>query len=513
MALARVGSSLEAYAGMLAYAGDIHNHCDISYGHGSIEEAYVNARLQLDFASVTGHASWHDMPDHPSHVREYHSRGFAHLRDEWDRVQEVTESVHEDGQFVTLLSFEWHSMQYGDHCIYYKSGQGPLAPASARSLEQLRRVLRKLKRSGLDALAIPHHIGYKSGRRGINWETYSEEFSPVVEMLSMHGCGESDVAPRPYLHTMGPRDTASTAQYGLHLGRIFGFIGSTDHHSAHPGSHGYGRAMVWADELTRDGIWNALRARRTYAATGDRIMVATSVNGFPMGAAILSNGKREIAIDVMGGDAIDYVELVRNGEVIARTSPAGTGDEDFDGVLSVTVGWGEIGVKTAWDVELEVLGGRITAVEPRLHGNDVVAPSNSIEGKCSFSAWRQIDDHRLVFSTETRGNPTVMTDATQQLALHVTGDDHTVLLGKFNGVEMRHSIAELLQGSRAGYTGGFLSGGILIHRASPRSSRQVQLELLDSGTGGPRDWYYVRVRQHNDQYAWSSPTWVDSQAR
>ncbi|MBT2568172.1 DUF3604 domain-containing protein [Arthrobacter sp. ISL-85] len=508
MTFPRTASSLDPYAETLAYAGDIHNHCDISYGHGSIEDAYRNARLQLDFGSVTGHANWHDMPDEPKDVHDYHNRGFGRLQDQWGHVQDITEGFHEDGVFVSLLSFEWHSMTYGDHCIYYKSGRGPLGPASANNLAELRRELRKLKAHGLDALALPHHIGYLAGRRGINWQAYTEEFSPVVEIVSMHGCGESDEAPRNYLHTMGPRNSQSTAMHGLELGKVFGFIGSTDHHSAHPGSHGYGRAMVWADELTRHGIWNAIRARRTYAVTGDRIMLATSVNGYPMGARIPSNATREIAVEVEGGDSVDYVELIRNGEVIERASPAGAPEEHFNGVLSVSVGWGEIGVKAAWDIELEVRGGVITAVEPRLHGNDIVAPSASTPGKYSFSTWRQIDDQRIVFSTETRGNPTVTTDATQQLALHVTGDDRTVLVARFNGVEMKHSIAELLLGSRTGYIGGFLSGGICMHRASPSTSRRVKLELTDIRPKGVHDWYYARVRQHNEQYAWSSPTWV-----
>lgn len=114
MALVRAASSLEPYAGMLSYSGDIHNHCDISYGHGSIEDAYRNARLQLDFASVTGHASWHDMPAAPANVRNYHTRGFARLHEQWEAVQDLTEGVHEDGVFASLLSFEWHSMAYGD---------------------------------------------------------------------------------------------------------------------------------------------------------------------------------------------------------------------------------------------------------------------------------------------------------------------------------------------------------------------------------------------------------------
>lgn len=508
MSLPRQRTSLEAYAGMSAFAGDIHNHCGISYGHGTIEEAYRNARLQLDFASVTGHASWHDMPDTPTQVRSYHQQGFARLRSQWEHVQDVTEGVHEDGVFVSLLSFEWHSMTFGDHCVYYKSGRGPLSPAGATSLEELRQELRRLGAEGLEAFAIPHHIGYRSDRRGINWATYTEEFSPVVEMMSMHGCGEYDFAPRKYLHTMGPRETGSMAQRGLELGHRFGFIGSTDHHSAHPGSHGYGRAVVWANELTRDGIWNAIRSRRTYAVTGDRIMLATSVNGAPMGAQTEISGTREIAVDVLGGDAVDYVELIRNGEVISRAAPNRASEADFDGILAVSIGWGEIGAKIGWDVELEVTRGRIVAVEPRLHGNDVVAPRDSEPESFSFSSWRQIDEHRVTFKSETSGNLNVGTDATQQIALHVIGDARTVFAGRFNGVEMCCTVADLLRGSRVEYVGGFLSGAITMHHAVPRGARAVALEFEDTEGSTDVDWYYARVRQYNDQYAWSSPTWV-----
>jgi len=36
--------------------GDLHNHCGISYGHGSLEDALANAREQLDFAEERGWA-------------------------------------------------------------------------------------------------------------------------------------------------------------------------------------------------------------------------------------------------------------------------------------------------------------------------------------------------------------------------------------------------------------------------------------------------------------------------
>ena len=47
---------------MNLYWGDLHNHCAISYGYGSLERAFQLGRDHLDFCSVVGHATWHDMP-------------------------------------------------------------------------------------------------------------------------------------------------------------------------------------------------------------------------------------------------------------------------------------------------------------------------------------------------------------------------------------------------------------------------------------------------------------------
>ena len=70
-----------------ALYGDIHNHCNISYAHGSLDDAIKNAALRLDFASITGHASWPDMDEHDpriQHIVQFHQRGFAKLHNNWD---------------------------------------------------------------------------------------------------------------------------------------------------------------------------------------------------------------------------------------------------------------------------------------------------------------------------------------------------------------------------------------------------------------------------------------------
>ena len=190
----------------------------------------------------------------------------------------------------------------------------------------------------------------------------------MVEMMSMHGCGEHDDAPRPYMHTMGPRDAGSSVITGLDRGYRFGLIGSTDHHSAHPGSHGHGRLAVWAPELSRQAVWDAIHARRTYALTGDRIVLAFDLGGVPMGGTCGPAPERCMTVSVAAGGPLDYLEIVRNGDVVHRetagkslTGPHGP----FSGLVSLSVGWGERGTTTLWEVDLEVVDGTLNSVEPR----------------------------------------------------------------------------------------------------------------------------------------------------
>ena len=279
--------NLPGYEGLQVYHGDLHAHSEVGYGRGSVEDAYENARLQLDFASVTAHAYWHDIPQDESRLQgvvAYHQEGFQRAARLWSDLQDATAAAHKHGEFVTFLSFEWHSMRHGDYNVYFRGAQGDIIPAD--SLEELRRHLRRLAQQGVDCFLIPHHIGYRSGYRGIQWDDFTSEFSPVVEVYSTHGLAESDDGPFPYLIPMGPRDGRSTAQYGWEEGHVFGLIGSTDHHGAHPGSYGHGRMAVWARELGRDGIWEAIASRRTYALTGDRIDLAFAINGQPMGSIL-----------------------------------------------------------------------------------------------------------------------------------------------------------------------------------------------------------------------------------
>ena len=504
------------YRDQNVYFGDLHSHCDVGYAHGSPADAFRNARLQLDFACITAHAYWHDMPVGDPRLASlvaYHKKGFAETAAQWEQLRSVADLFHQEGEFVTFLGFEWHSNRYGDHNIYFSGADGEIV--YAKDMDELRTALRQYHQRNIQVMMIPHHIGYKAGFRGINWNEFDPEFISVVEIMSMHGAAESHGAARPYLHTMGPRDWESMLQHGLEQGHIVGVIGSTDHHSAHPGSYGHGRLGVWAEQLSRESIWEAICDRRTYALTGDNIRLAFSINGAAMGSILPPSDERDINVSVEGGDAIDNIELVYNNQSIKRWNPRFR--QSFDAVhqrlkIYVEVGWGEREKDVDWQVELRIVDGAIRSVEPRFRGHEVVEPQNGEKNEYVFSNWKALGDCAVQFATRTWGNPTTSTASTQGMCLEIDARPETRLAGSINGQKVDLPVSRLLKGPCAGYLGGFLSPAYCFHQAVPQSAYSASFQFSHSPNCVRQDWYYVRVRQKNGQWAWSSPIWVQRES-
>ena len=505
--------TLPAYSGLQPYYGDLHAHCEIGYGQGSVEDAYANARRQLDFASVTAHWQWPDIPDGDARLANYvawHRGGFARAAAGWPHLLDVTREVTEEGRFVAYPGFEWHSCRYGDHNVYYKEPRGGLLEAG--DLPDLRRQLAALAATGLPGFLIPHHIGYAQGSRGANWDAFDPALTPVVEIVSMHGVAESDDAPSPYLLPMGPRSGTGTMQQGLARGLVFGVMGSTDHHGGFPGSYGCGRAAVWARDLTREGIWDAIAARRTYALTGDRIQLAFAVNGRPMGSLLPHSAERDIEVSVVGGGALDYVEVLHNNRTIHRWNggdvPPGAGREPVKILLEM--GWGPVGEAVDWQVSLEPVGARILSCEPRFRAPEVITIDQATGPVKATGEWRLAGEGRVEITTRTRGNPNGTTSETQAFCLEIDANAGAGIRAVINGRPVFVTVDQLLAGPVVGYLGGFRTPAYSFHRAAPRREYACDFSLAHRQESDRRDWYYARVRQKNGQWAWSSPVWVEA---
>ena len=110
---------------------------------------------------------------------------------------------------------------------------------------------------------------------------------PVAEIFSMHGSSERDGGPFPMdIPWMAIRESGQTVLSALERGCRVGFIASTDEHVGYPGAYRFGLMAAYAADLSREAIWDALRNRRTYAVTGDRIRLDFRIDNHPMGSEL-----------------------------------------------------------------------------------------------------------------------------------------------------------------------------------------------------------------------------------
>ena len=494
--------------------GDVHNHCNVTYGHGDLVDALAAAREQLDFCSVTPHAMWPDMPhyDDPGMewVMNYHREAFARLRrGGFEKYVQMMREWNDPERFLTFISYECHSMEHGDHVALCRDYDTPLV--ECESVPDLKEKLR-----GRRVYVTPHHMGYITGFRGYNWAAFKDgdEMTPFVEMFSRHGLAETDMGDYDYLHDMGPRAYEGSVQYGLEQGHKFGLMCSTDQHAGYPGSYGDGRIGVFAPELDKDSLWEAMGKRHVMGVTGDKIKIDFGINGVCGGDVVKAPGKRRIFVNVEAQNYIDYVDVVKNTGVITRLDGPFVAEMPQGDIVRAKVkidfGWNRETEYVHWLGDVVLSEGRIRDLQTCFRGAAFTSPQpGETAFKTRVNKVLSKDERNLRLEMYSSKNPNTMTPATQGILLDVEMPLDATITTNFNGKSFSHSLRELLQGSRAHFMRGWLSEAIRFNRAAPESAFLAGAFFTDDKAERDTDYYYVRVRQRDGQWAWSSPIWVE----
>ncbi len=492
------------------YWGDLHNHCAVGYGTGSLERAIDLARAHLDFFAFTGHACWHDMPKMEGDRHMKWVNGFKANAEHWPKTRQLIREANSD-KFVALVGYEWHSSFFGDYCVLF-----PDEPSAELFLpDHINKLLDFAEAKKI--VAIPHHPAYNRGWRGTNFDYFRPGPSPVVEIYSEHGCAMSVHAPYPYLrHSNNGRSTANTIEPQLRKGLRFGFVASTDNHRGYPGAYGEGVAGVWATELSAAALFEAICARRTYAATGDRIMLDVSLNGRPMGAELSAVRDRQIDVRVEGQDLIQAIELVRNGQVIDRyfpeDQPAARERLPLPGRAKCRIqyGWGpwadlSLGRICNWEMTVHLNGGRFHKVIPCWQSGPY---AEDLRDKL-----QQVSASEIRLQSFTSREKCYAEDPTKTLVLDLEGGpDAELVIQLTKPVEqtVRAKLADLIDNNIVTGSGGFTGEGHIVGPLLNPAGYTATARFQDqrNPAEGP-DYYYVRVVQHNGHLAWSSPIWID----
>lgn len=494
-------------AALNTYFGDLHNHNQIGYAQGSLDRAFEIARNHLDFFAFTPHSYWPDMGAYDGAIANKWVNGFHVAKARWPDVVKLARQYDEPGRFVTFLAYERHGTQEGDYHILFPDLEGDY-----ELIEDLKELQQFARRRG--CLLIPHHPANRLGHRGSDLRLLDPRVSPVLEIYSEWGCAEHDRAPQPYKrHTEGGRWTKHTLQQYLREGHRLGVIASTDDHLGYPGAYREGLAAVKAESLTREALFDALRNRRCYAVTGDRIELDFTCNGHMMGQELPYTRQRELHISVAGWDEIDRVEVLKNNRVIHRDFPVDNEPSDDRWAQPVIVrfeyGWGPWpalgwGGTADWDFDITVEGGRIVRHQPCF----TTGPMDEFRRDRIVSA----DDRAIHVRSFTALKQQVDDFSQKAIVLKVQGDPRTrttVTCRKPAPCSLTQTFAQLQESNEMLFTRPFPWESAMLHRLVFAANHQSTFTVRDADDGADVSWYYIRAIQANEQMAWSSPIWVE----
>lgn len=302
----------------------------------TVDDYYMYARevAKLDFAALTDHDF--SLPD-----------------SDWRFTQEKAGEYNEPHRFITFSAYEWTSLAYGHRNVYFLDDDRPLfrcvelnsRPSEEKGMTPTQ-LWSLLRREEAEAITVPHHPSLT--QFPVDWDFYDPEFDRLVEITSIWGNFEyhGNLYECPNSHNL----PGHFVQDVLTLGNKLGIIGGGDTHDCHPGSDarvvikrnapqnvkvnplgrgfvkyfrhnplGCGLAAVYAKELTREAVFDALKERRCYATTGAKILVDFRMDNHMMGeeySISTPDSHPEISVKVRGTAKIDKIAVVKNSRTI-----------------------------------------------------------------------------------------------------------------------------------------------------------------------------------------------------
>ncbi len=320
------------------YFGEIHAHSELSYdASGSLDELYTYARDTgvLDFAAATDHQTGVKNLSGPApHSSSLSIFDMGDMPFRWKMTCQKAKDYNKPGRFVTFPAFELvPSGLSGHRNLYFLKDNPEMIKVPNKwsgwgGEDVLNPYLKKHK-----VLVIHHHpaiswdAGVNTKGKGLVFSDVPAEYQPAVEIYSKHGCSEYFGTRRP----LRGQILGYFVSDMLGEGHRFGFTAGSDTHQGNPGSsmidsgpfstlqYRNGLVAIWAKELKRESLWEAIFARRMYATSYNKTLIFFYVNNLFMGRQGVIKGPRFIRLKVLSATKVIKVELIKNNRTVYAT--------------------------------------------------------------------------------------------------------------------------------------------------------------------------------------------------
>ncbi len=476
------------------YWGDLHGQSGESIGIGT-------SRSYFDFAR---NKAFLDLTSHQANDFQVNNKFWAYLN-------ELAAEFLEEGRFVTFPGYEWsgNTAVGGDRNVYFRT-EG-----------------RQIHRSSHALLPERHDLDTDANNANLLFEALKDEDCVIYAHV---GGRYADIkyAHDPKLErSMEIHSAWGTFEWlltdGFPLGHRSGVVCNSDGHKGRPGASYPGASMFgayggltcfYAEELTRDGIFECLRKRHHYGTTGTRLHLdvrAALAGGGRLfdedPKAFPDTGSRTVN-EVMMGDIVQTSDasVTLKVEVSAQTPIERIEIRNGMDVLKTVRGFGagELGerIRVVWSGAEYRGRGRETNWKGRASFGGA-----AIRRMAKINAWnheRTLEQHgtdTVVFDAITTGNFggfDVWLDHTEGRTLDVSTNLGT----------LRVPLAEIGLEDTVMEAGG-LERKIRVFRLpeeNPRRTISTELEIPLKADGDNPLW--VCVTTEDGFQAWSSPIYA-----
>ena len=446
--------------------GDLHGQSEETVGTNPVSSYFRFAR-ESAFVDFAGHQG----------------NDFQITEAVWEEIKRQANTQNDPGRFVAFVGYEWsgNTPVGGDRNVYYPGDAGPLHRSSHVLIPDesdahtdclhVTDLYRAMK--GSDVLLVPH-----VGGRYANLDWHDPELERLVEVYSEWGEFEWFL------------------RWALENGCRVGFTAGSDDHkgrpgAAYPGSGSFGvyggLTCVFATELSRGGLWQALKARRCYGTTGQRILVNVTADGHPMGSDVKAAGPPEIAVDVIGTAPIERVEIFRGLTCVYQYPRTVPRSRD-----RIRISWSGQRIRARnrlvrWD-------GGLTLTQGRIRDAEGYAFDSASEGITTVS------DRSVTWKSVTTGDA-------DGVILTVEGPTGTAIDFRTNIVSHTVTFGEIAEGPVRIPAGG-IDIAVVFEQAPANAGLETAFTWRESELPDGCNPYWVRVTQTDGAKAWTSPIYV-----
>ncbi len=140
-----------------------------------------------------------------------------------------------------------------------------------------------------------------------------------MEIFSCHGSYESDCVLEQRISESKTFRPDRHGKYLLQRGFRYGLVCNSDGHKGNAGQNGL--TAVYAPELTKEAILEAIARRRVYGTTNARIRLLFTMNDYLMGEVAPNVPEKRLHVFAAGERPFKAIDILRNGELHRRFRP------------------------------------------------------------------------------------------------------------------------------------------------------------------------------------------------